>query len=91
MPFLPTSLIVSDKFDTLAKAPQIHVPALVIHGDADEVVPYDMGREVAARLGAKLMTVQGGHHNDLFSRCGEEVIEAIVAHAQRAKAASVAP
>jgi len=85
-PFLPTSLIVTDRFATLDKAPRIHAPTLVIHGDADEVVPYDMGREVAARLGAKLITVKGGHHNDLFALRGAELIEAIVAHAKGAAA-----
>lgn len=87
VPFLPTGLIVSDKFDTLGKTAKIHVPVLVIHGDADEVVPYDMGREVASRLDAKFITVQGGHHNDLLALRGGELMDAIVAHAKQASAA----
>jgi pimeloyl-ACP methyl ester carboxylesterase len=67
VPFLPASVVVRDRFDTLSKAKQITIPALVVHGDADEVVPYDMGKEVAAALPkAELLTVQGGQHSDLL-------------------------
>jgi pimeloyl-ACP methyl ester carboxylesterase len=67
VPFLPASVVVRDRFDTLAKARQITIPALVVHGDADEVVPYGMGKEVAAALpNAELVTVKGGHHGDLL-------------------------
>jgi uncharacterized protein len=67
VPFLPASVVVRDRFDTLSKAQQITIPALVVHGDADEVVPYDMGKEVAAALpNAELVTVKGGHHGDLL-------------------------
>lgn len=65
-PFLPISLIVRDKFDTLSKASAIHLPTLVVHGTADEVVPYDMGVTVAKALNGTLITVPGGGHNDLF-------------------------
>jgi uncharacterized protein len=81
-PLLPTSWMIKDRFDTLAKAPKIKAKALVIHGDADEVVPYDMGRDVADALGAQLITVPGGHHNDLFARRGAPLWDAIAAHAK---------
>ena len=76
-PILPTSLIVDERFDTLTKAPKIQLPVLVVHGDADEVVPVAMGKEVAAAFPrAKLVVVRGGHHNDLFAH--EEVLPAIL-------------
>ena len=31
--------LVRDKFDNLAKAPQLTIPTLVLHGSHDEVVP----------------------------------------------------
>jgi pimeloyl-ACP methyl ester carboxylesterase len=83
-PFLPTSLILRERFDTLGKAARIRVPTLVIHGDRDEVVPYGMGRAVAnAIAGATLVTVPGGMHNDLFVRDGERLLDLIGAHAAR--------
>jgi hypothetical protein len=78
-PFLPASLYVSDRFDTLSKAPRIRVPTLVIHGDSDELIPHEMGQEVAAAIaGARLITVPGGHHNDLFVRDGDRILAAII-------------
>lgn len=83
VPFLPTSLLIGDRFATADKTSLIHVPTLVIHGDADEVIPYAMGQEIAARLGARLFTVPGGHHNDLFGLRGPELLDAIAAHATK--------
>jgi pimeloyl-ACP methyl ester carboxylesterase len=40
------------------------VPALVLHGDADEIVPVENGRMLAARLpGAELVELPGRGHN----------------------------
>jgi pimeloyl-ACP methyl ester carboxylesterase len=67
--FVPWRLVMEERFDTLAKAPRIHVPTLVVHGDADEVVPFDMGEAVAHAIeGATFLRVPGGHHNDLYVR-----------------------
>lgn len=66
VPFLPVSLIVRDTFDTLGKAKAITMPTLVVHGTADEVVPYDMGVAVAEALHGELVTVPNGTHNGLL-------------------------
>lgn len=66
---LPAGLIARDRYDSLGKASGVHVPTVVVHGDADEVVPWDMGRELAAAIpGAKLVTVPGAHHGDVYVR-----------------------
>jgi uncharacterized protein len=68
---LPSRLIARDAYDNLAKANDIHVPTLIAHGDADEIVPYEMGRELAAAIpGAKLVTVPGARHGDVYIRGG---------------------
>ncbi len=42
---------------------EISVPALVIHGDADTVVPFEQGRWSAGRIpGAMFLVVEGGGH-----------------------------
>jgi fermentation-respiration switch protein FrsA (DUF1100 family) len=80
--FLPVSLVCPDAFDTLSKAPEIHVPTLVVHGDRDEVVPVEMGRAVAGAIpGAALRIVPGGHHGDLFALPGVHTLEVIAQHA----------
>jgi pimeloyl-ACP methyl ester carboxylesterase len=51
----------------LAKAGRIRVPTTVVHGDADEIVPFWMGERIARSItGARLVRVRGGHHGDLF-------------------------
>jgi pimeloyl-ACP methyl ester carboxylesterase len=82
IPFLPTSLLCPDRFDTLSKAPRIRVPTLVIHGDADEVVPFALGRQVASSIpGATLRIVPGAHHNDVLEN--GKIVDEIAEHAKR--------
>lgn len=67
----PTSLRLSGmlndlhQIETLGPIPleDIHVPTLVIHGDADEVVPFAQGVESARRIpSAKFLPIRGGTH-----------------------------
>jgi fermentation-respiration switch protein FrsA (DUF1100 family) len=82
VPFVPARALLADRFETLAKAREIHVPTLVIHGDADEIVPFAMGEQVARALGGELLRVEGGRHGDLFVRDGERLLDAIAATAK---------
>lgn len=87
-PILPTDLLVRDRFDTLAKAPRIHVPTLVVHGDRDGVVPFTMGRAVASAIaGARFFPVAGAGHDDLFARDGERIVRAVADLAENAPSA----
>lgn len=64
---LPTRLLMRERFDSLAKAPRVTLPTLIVHGTNDVVVPYAMGVKLAGTFPhARLITVQGGNHNDLF-------------------------
>lgn len=62
--------LVAYRFDSLAKAAAVRDPVLFVHGDRDEIVPYEMsGRLLAAASGSpwkKLHTVAGGRHNDTW-------------------------
>jgi len=42
------------------------VPVLVMHGDADTVIPYDQGRALYERIGGpkQFFTISGADHND---------------------------
>lgn len=78
-PLVPARALLADHFDTLAKAASIEVPTLVIHGDADEVVPFAMGERVAQGIRhAQLLRVPGGRHGDLFTRDGDRLLARIV-------------
>lgn len=70
-PFLPTGLLMRDRFESLDKAAQIRVPVLVVHGTRDEVIPQRLGRALAARFpSGRFLSVEGGHHNDLWDQPG---------------------
>jgi pimeloyl-ACP methyl ester carboxylesterase len=51
----------------------------IVHGDADEIVPFWMGEELSRVIPfASLLRVNGGHHSDLLSRDGARVLSEIV-------------
>jgi hypothetical protein len=86
VPLAPARLLIDDTFDTLAKAAEIDVPTLVVHGDADEVIPFAMGEQLAATFPrARLVRVPGGHHGDLFVRARARVLDAIETLARAAE------
>jgi pimeloyl-ACP methyl ester carboxylesterase len=69
VPGLPARYLMPDRFDTLDKAHDIRIPTLIVHGDADEIVPFWMGRELANTIpGARFLAVPGGHHGDVLVR-----------------------
>jgi uncharacterized protein len=75
-PILPARLLIRDRYDTSAKAAELPLPVLVIHGTDDEVVPYAMGEQLAKLLPhAKLRSVAGAGHNDLFAVAPELIGE----------------
>jgi fermentation-respiration switch protein FrsA (DUF1100 family) len=61
------------RWDSLDRIGRLRAPLLVIHGDADEVVPYEHGRAIfeAAPPPKTLFTVPGGRHYDMQARWGE--------------------
>ena len=80
VPLFPAGLFLANRFDTMGKTDEIRVPTLVIHGDADEIVPFWMGSRLASAIpGARLLQVKGGHHGDLFLRERERLLSAISA------------
>lgn len=68
----------------LEKLRRLSVPALVIHGDADVLVPVENGRIVAAAVpGARLLELEGMGH-DLPQRVWPQVLAAIEQLARQA-------
>jgi fermentation-respiration switch protein FrsA (DUF1100 family) len=47
-PWLPVRALVHDRYESLAKIGRLRVPVMVIHGEADRMVPAEMGRALLA-------------------------------------------
>lgn len=60
-------LAVRDPLDSRRALTERSVPLLVFHGDRDGVVPYPLGKELAAAAGGELVTLPGVGHNDLLA------------------------
>jgi len=67
MPWLPVGLLLRHRFDSLAHAPAMKVPALVIFGGADTIIPPEHSERLAAAWGGPVERVrlEGFGHNDL--------------------------
>jgi pimeloyl-ACP methyl ester carboxylesterase len=68
-----------DKFVVLEKLPRVTCPVLVIHGTADEVVPFSHGLRIYAAVpGPKSkLWVEGAGHNDLVETAGDAYWQAL--------------
>ena len=78
--FLPgLGLLTGNMYDTLDKAARIDAPVMVLHGDSDEIVPFDMGREVfgAAPEPKRFYRIRGAGHNDTYAVGGAPYLDAL--------------
>ena len=59
-------------FDSARKIRRVNAPLLVIHGDRDSVVPFELGRALfdAAREPKAFWAVAGADHNDVVETAG---------------------
>lgn len=61
----PVSLLASQRFDSVAKAPGILIPVLQVHASNDWLVPIDAARALFGQFqGPKVMLEVPGGHND---------------------------
>lgn len=60
------------RFDSAARMPRLEAPLRMLHGTADQVVPYGLGRQLfdLCPTEKELFTVPGAGHNDLQEVAG---------------------
>lgn len=68
IPFLDHAI--RDRYDSLAAAREVRVPALVLHGERDTIIPLAHGEQVAGALAGEVrwVSVPGAGHNDLLAQ-----------------------
>lgn len=77
--FIPGGAVVRSKYDSLSKIRSVKQPILVLHGDQDEIVPFDMGRELfeAASEPKWFYPITGAGHNDTYIVGGNAYFETL--------------
>ncbi len=67
-PFLPVDALMQDRYDTMRNIGQVKAPLLIVHGDRDTVVPFDLGRKVfeAANQPKTFVPFPGAGHDDHY-------------------------
>jgi fermentation-respiration switch protein FrsA (DUF1100 family) len=63
---VPLGFLVLDRYDSLAKLPRVTCPLLVIHGEADDLIPFAHGKRLfeSAPGTPESLWISGGRHND---------------------------
>jgi pimeloyl-ACP methyl ester carboxylesterase len=63
---LPVKPLLTQRFDSIAKVGQLRLPVLYIHGTADEIVPFEMGKALynATPFSCGFVAVPAGRHED---------------------------
>jgi hypothetical protein len=73
------SWLSSYRFPTARWMASVRSPALVLHGDADSVIPYRLGQRLfdAVPGPKRFVTIPGGDHNDAAPRNGNAYWDAV--------------
>jgi uncharacterized protein len=69
----PLGLILTQRFDSLSKVPQLTMPKLWIHGDADELIPARMSQQLHAISSSPstIQVIEGAGHNNAATIAGD--------------------
>jgi len=75
----PVQLLLNQRFESIKKVAHLELPVLYIHGTADRVVPYTMGRTLYEQSGGRkrFVAVPGGGHDDNAAVAPGELASAI--------------
>jgi fermentation-respiration switch protein FrsA (DUF1100 family) len=74
MPLFPLGWAIRSKLDAINKVPELKLPKLFLHGDRDEIVPFDLGRKLyeAAADPKNFYIIRGAGHNDTYIMGGRD-------------------
>lgn len=66
-PWVPVRWLLKDRFEAIARIAHVGAPVLIVHGEADDIVPIRYGRALfeAAREPKEAAWIPGGGHENL--------------------------
>lgn len=85
--FFLLSPLLPAHYNNLEKVSRLRIPKLIVHGDADEIVPFSMGEKLfdAAREPKYFLRLKSASHNDTYVIGGESYFRAFTAFAKDSK------
>ena len=88
IPLVPLEKLFRARFDTLARAPRLQLPTLVMVAERDDVIPPQQARQIFAALpGPKeIWTIPGAHHNNTYVAGGTAYFEQMTGFIRRVTA-----
>ncbi len=79
-PFLPTSLLLWDRYPNLETIRGINVPVMIIAGSEDSIVPIEQSDKLfeASPEPKRLLVIDGADHNDFALTAGDRLVDEVV-------------
>ena len=76
-PLLAPKLVMRNRFDSITRIPEYAGPLLMSHGDSDELIPFEQGRQLfeAARGPKRFIRIPNAGHNDPQSEAYREAFD----------------
>ena len=84
-PFFPIWPFLRTRYDSQAKIAMVDAPVLMLHGEKDDIVPIEAGRQLfdAAREPKRFYTIHGAGHNDTYQLGGQAYFDALRSFVER--------
>ncbi|HEY5321683.1 MAG TPA: alpha/beta fold hydrolase [Caldimonas sp.] len=72
--WLPVSMLITERFDSLAAVPRIKSPLMIVHGSDDALVPSRFGQRLyeQATVAKRFVLIEGGTHSTTTWRGAEQ-------------------
>lgn len=77
-PWAPVRWLMRTRLDSLAKIPRYRGPLLQLHGDRDEIIPFDLAQRLFAAAPdaqKRFVTLRGATHNTIPSHAFDDAIK----------------
>jgi fermentation-respiration switch protein FrsA (DUF1100 family) len=83
----PFSFLLPPHYDNLSKIGRVTVPKLFVHGEADTIVPFNMGRKLfhASEDPKFFLSLKEADHNDTYIVGGKKYLATLSSFAKHSK------